>query len=312
MSDEEYIKTASKRMEGTLKDRVGTKFSIGYFILILLISLALCVGTFYITTYLIAQILTITYVLFSFVISIIHVSENKFLRPSNRFIRFLLPINEKRIKSGPTMFLRYIYMLSLGVLIAIIAYTFLPWFGPSSTSEFGFYSFIWNSGSLTLLCIFLLIVISPIVFSALFTSASLTYNDETEVRYAKLIPFLPILFFFPSLTILFSKLIDIIIRSMGSGRISMTLPVITPDDLTSFFSFFISFLIFLAAWIITLKIWYGEGTKRSFLVIFSIGIIQAIVSLFIFYHNLLEQIVFGHSISFLGLIHPIHGIWFLI
>ncbi|NHI92187.1 MAG: hypothetical protein EAX96_06755 [Candidatus Lokiarchaeota archaeon] len=313
MNDEKLVKTASDRMEKELKDKIGTKVSVGFLILILLISIGLSVAIFYITTNLVVQIIVIAYLVLSFIISIVHYSDNKKLQPFNKFIRYLLPINEERVRAGPTTILRYIYMITLGVILAVIIFTtnsvfnLIPGLTPITATQYGFYSMIWETGSLTMLCIFLLIVISPVVFSTLFSGAAMIYNDKEGVRYARIVSFLPILFFLPSFAILMTKLIDIIVKIFANGGTLVSLPILQAKDIYSFLSFLISFLIFLIAWIITLKIWYEKGGKRNVFIIISIGFIQAIASLFIFYHNLIQQLIFGHANSFLWT-NPIQGI----
>ena len=320
MSDEKKVEIATDRMEKELKRKIGTKISGGFLFLNILITIGISIAIFYVTTLIIVQIIVIIYCILSFIISIAHYSDSKVLQPLNRLIRYLLPINEERVRAGPTSFLRYLYMLILGIIIAIILFTtntvfqFIPGLSPVSSTEYGFFGMILQTGSLTILCIFLLIIISPVIFSTLFASAAMVYNDKEEVNYAKIAIFLPIIFFLPSLAIIFTKLFDIIFKIITSGNVFITLPALKPTDIFSFLSFLVSFFIFLIAWGITLKIWYGKGGKRNVFILISIGFIQAIASLFIFYHNLMQQLIFGHANSFLWY-DPIQGvlihlIWF--
>ncbi len=161
-----------------------------------------------------------------------------------------------------------------------------------------------ESGSSTLYIIFGFIIFCPVLFCALFAGTSMTYHNENKSKYSKVVIFLPIIFYLPYISLIFAKSFQIIsiIAEIESGSLQ--------ENVTSLLEILVSFIIFVIAWIVTLKLWYGEGTKRNILIILSIAFIQCLASLFMFYHYLVEIVAFGSYYSFSGIFHPIYIPWF--
>ena len=281
-------------------------FSVIWFLLTLFLTISIIIGIFFITDSTLIHFLVIFYISFSLLISNMHYFSPR-LSTFNKIVEKLLPINKQHVKAGPTSIFRFIYMVVIGIIIVIIGYTFLPWFGPSiTTTSYAFFEFMNESGSLTLYIIFGFIIFCPVIFCALFTGTSMTYHNENKSKYSKVVIFLPVIFYLPYISFIFTKSFQIIYIFAGIESGSLQ------ENVTSLLGILTTFIIFVIAWIVTLKLWYGEGTKRNVLIILSIGFIQCLASLFMFYHYLVEIVAFGSSYSFSGIFHPIYIPWFFV
>lgn len=308
--DEAIVKDLSKTMEGALKDKVGKPFSKRYFIFTLFLAIAAIVGIFLFTNMILVQLIVIFYIVLSFFISIVHYSNHKVLKPFNRLIRYLLPINEERIKAGPTNILRFLYMTALGIIIALIGYTGIQLYLPDLAPKgYGFFTFIWSAGPLMPLLIFGIIMLCPSLFCVLFMWTSFTYKDVRPVRYARLIVFMPVLFFFPTLTLIFYNLTRFIF--IFGSTLGIMVPIIPSNlgvQLLALLYVLLPFLLFLGGWAVTLALWYGRG-KRNMLICLGIGFTQALASLFVFYNVIIRQLAFGLTISPWDFLTPVFLVW---
>lgn len=278
------IKSLVDKMEGVLKDRAGKKISYPYFIGLIIATAVIIQFSLYLRNPLIVLGIVL-FTGFSFFIANVHLlrEKGKIFKYLNKGIKYLIPIDEQKIKSGPTSVLRYIYMLTFGGTIFILIYSFTnlnaflaTWMIPrfELIPFYGIFSYMYVSGSIMPFLFFTIMLICPIIFCCFFLWAAVTYTDKSRAYWSLLILPLPFLLLLPYPLQFYADFIF-------TGFISVMFNIAQTA---------IVFNLFLISWSVTLSLWFRLN-KRSAFICVGIFLLQVISSTFIFYTDLSFTII---------------------
>ncbi|NVM52557.1 MAG: hypothetical protein HWN66_02555 [Candidatus Helarchaeota archaeon] len=192
----------------------------------------------------------------------------RIVRIFNSFLEKVFPINRKTMKIGPSILISHTFLITIGGFIAIVVYTFTDFLTqnkgiysyllpPGTEGEFGFFSFVFNSSSNSLMpsILWYLIVFIPVFFCFLFLIAALYFRNNDPSKLLNVVVFSPLMVVLP----------------IFLSASSITSPSI------------VIALIFIAAWFVTLLIWYRQFTKRNAFIILSILFTQILASFLMIY-----------------------------
>ncbi|MDD1779496.1 MAG: hypothetical protein LUQ65_15140, partial [Candidatus Helarchaeota archaeon] len=275
--DQKKLEKATKRIEDQIEKKEYMKISV--FILIL-INFLVFIGVLFLTTNLFGILMVFGYMSLITLISLVPVTMDEYIRVGrkppplvrffNWFLEKLLPFNRKTMRTGPSILIIFIYLVSIGGFIAIGIYMFADFLSsnsavyaylidPTELTDFGFFTFLSNSvdNSLVPSILWYLIVSIPVLFCFLFLVAALYYRNNEPARLLNIVIFSPLIILLP---------------------LFLTASTIFSPSI-------VIALIFIAAWAITLLIWYRR-TKRTALICLSILFAQVLGSFLIIYNSI--------------------------
>ena len=282
--EEKKIRKAQKTMKKGIEKRIGKTFSIPAILTIIITTILLLITLHYITTDIVSIVIVYSFLTIIIFFSFTHIivryykergkTPPKFFRSSKWVLNKIFPVNYDKISPGSALILIYFYLCTVGGVIAIFFYGFsdalsLSFSLPVTPSNYGFFSFIFESMSYSMmpLILFLIFIIAPIFFCLFLLISALIYKNNDKSRLTSIICFLPIFIFLP----FFFNL-----------------------NLSTIY-FLIPFFIFIGAWGSTLGLFF-RFTKRSAFVCLAIGFLQL---LSIFYINYMFLLFPAYEILYL-------------
>ncbi|MHA1268200.1 MAG: hypothetical protein ACTSPY_00315 [Candidatus Helarchaeota archaeon] len=277
-TEEKKIKKARKKMKKGIEKRIGKTFSIPAIVGMFIIIVLAIFTVHYLTTDIIAIISVYIFFIINIILSFNHIivryykerekTPPKIFRGIKWTLNKIFPIDYNRVSPGSAMLLTFFYICTLGGVLAIFVYGFraadsLFYLVPSGFTEYGFFTFIYESlnNSLMPLVFFLIFILAPLIFCFFLIFSALIYKNNDRLSISVIIWILPFLSFIP------------LFFNMYFNVIYLIIPVI----------------IFSSAWVLTLAIFF-RFTKRSAFICLGIMFLQLFASYYIFYADLLSVI----------------------
>ncbi|NVM27444.1 MAG: hypothetical protein HWN65_01270 [Candidatus Helarchaeota archaeon] len=275
--EQKKLEKATDRLEKQIKEKSYKKLCI--FILICFDFLIL-IGILFLTTSPFAIVVVYAYVALITMIALVPLMIQEYLnvgrqpprliRWFNKFLEKILPINRKEMKIGPSILISFVFLVTIGGFVAISIITFADVIArdvfiynylieiPAQQNEYGFFTFVANSASNSLVpaILWYLIIFIPVIFCFLFMTSGVYYRNTQPSKWLAIIVISPLVVLLP-----------LFLTSSS---------IISPSIVVA--------LIFIAAWFITLLIWYRQFTKRNALIVVSILFTQVLASFLMFYN----------------------------
>ena len=274
--EKKKVERAAKRVEKQLKEEQKTHIKLGVLVLII-IDFSIMVGVLFITTSVFAILLVYAYITFVTLIALVPVMLREYervgrkppflVRIFNKLLMKVLPFDRKTMGVGVSVLIIFIYLISVGGFIAIGTYIFADFitqsssvydylYGSGTSTDFGFFTFISNSSSVSFIpsILFYLIVFIPVIFCFLFLISAFYYRNTQKSKILSIVIFTPAVVLLP---------------------LFLSAPSITSPSV-------VIGLIFIAGWGVTLLTWY-RFTKRTALMSVAIMFTQVLASFLILY-----------------------------
>ncbi|HUX99987.1 MAG TPA: hypothetical protein VMV49_10575 [Candidatus Deferrimicrobium sp.] len=274
--EKKKVEKATERIEKRLKEEKKSYLKLSIFVVII-VDFLIFTSVLFLTQSPFAIVLVYGFVIITTLIALIPVMIEEYERVGrkppalarlfNYFLKKVLPIDRTVMRTGPSVLLSYIFLLTIGGFLTIGIYIFADFItqnpniydyliSSSDPTQFGFFSFVQNSTANSFIpsILWYLIIFIPVIFCCLFLIASVYYRNTEPSKLLSVVIFSPVMVLLP------------LILNLSS----ITSPALVIS------------LIFIGGWIVTLLVWY-RFTKRSALMCLSILFAQVLASFMILY-----------------------------